>query len=102
MVRKPRTEDGEAGARVTLNRYIGCSNSSPVQAEVGRMFLKGFLRLSGLKVRSVLNLPTPGYATHPPSPKAENVTTGYGKVLGPLLEAQTALQAQESPAGIAA
>lgn len=43
------------------------------------MFLKGFLRLSGLKVRSVLNLPTPGYATHPPLSKAENVTTGYGK-----------------------
>jgi len=85
-----------------LDQVIGCSDSSPVQAEVGRMFLKGFLRLSVLKVRSVFNLPTPGYATHPPSPKAENVTTGYGKVLGPLLEAQTALRAQESPAGIAA
>lgn len=66
------------------------------------MFLKGFLRLSGFQVRSVLNLPTPGYATRPPSPKAENVTAGHRKVLGPLLEAQTALQAQESPAGIAA
>lgn len=58
--------------------------------------LEGISKPSGFKVRCVPSPPIPEYATSPPLPKAENVTTSHRKVLGPLLEPQEALQAQVS------